>query len=213
MKQYTFGVAFLLLLVAGCAPTTQIDEEEGDEHRTEAAFLPWPEAEAPETDFTPLFNGLDLDGWTAEPGTRFGVKEGAIVVEEGKGLLSSHDGFQDFELRAEFRFPVAAADSGIFFRVGETRYQVQTKDAVDLGEIRSAKVTQVHDREATNRLRKPPGQWQSFDILVRGSECWVKLNGETVTYASALVEQSGPIAIQAEGYAVEFRNLRVRKLK
>ncbi len=87
-----------------------------------AAALLAPAARALEEGFTAMFNGQDLTGWDAKPGT-WRVENGALTCEstKEKPCLKCHyliwkDGQPgDFELRAEFRLGLQG-NSGIQVR-------------------------------------------------------------------------------------------------
>jgi len=77
-------------------------------------------ASAPAGDWIPLFNGRDLDGWTAPTNpTAFAVRDGAIVSGGPKAHLlytgaAGRADFRNFEFSAEV-MTRNAANSGIFF--------------------------------------------------------------------------------------------------
>lgn len=53
--------------------------------------------------FVPLFNGNNLDGWTAVGDANWTVKDGMICADNGGfGFLVSAASYRDFDLRAEF---------------------------------------------------------------------------------------------------------------
>jgi hypothetical protein len=73
---------------------------------------------------------------------------------------------------------------------------------------------------------KPRGQWNTFEITMKGDRLWVKLNGEEVIADAQLpgVPSEGPIALQHHGgmkdgkwnsppSLVQFRNIFVKELK
>jgi hypothetical protein len=75
---------------------------------------------------------------------------------------------------------------------------------------------------------KPRGQWNTFEITMKGDRLWVKLNGEEVITNAQLpgVKSEGPIALQHHGSwndkegrwtgppsLVQFRNIYIKELK
>jgi hypothetical protein len=76
-------------------------------------------AAAPETGFTPLFNGKDLTGWVnvnGAPGTFF-VKDGEIITTgQPTGFLRTEKQYENFELELEWKHvePTKMANSGLF---------------------------------------------------------------------------------------------------
>jgi hypothetical protein len=58
------------------------------------------------------------------------------------------------------------------------------------------------------------GEWNRFEITMRGERVTVVLNGQTVIDNARLpgVPAQGPIGLQHHGDPVEFRNLFIREL-
>ena len=50
-------------------------------------------------------------------------------------------------------------------------------------------------------MDRPRGEWNTFEITLKGDHLWVKLNGETVIDNAPLtgIAESGPIALQHHG--------------
>jgi hypothetical protein len=78
------------------------------------------------------------------------------------------------------------------------------------------------------RADRPRGEWNTFEITMKGDRLWVKLNGEEVISNARLpgVPREGPIALQHHGTwdaragkwtvppsLVQFRNISVKELK
>jgi hypothetical protein len=75
---------------------------------------------------------------------------------------------------------------------------------------------------------RPRGEWNTFEITMKGDRLWVKLNGEEVISNAQLpgVSKEGPIALQHHGSynaktgqwtgppsLVQFRNIAIKELK
>ena len=56
---------------------------------------------------------------------------------------------------------------------------------------------------------KPFGEWNALEIEVRGDTLVTTLNGVVRNRVRGLAVRQGAIALQSEGGAVEFRNLKV----
>src|SRR5262245_10423319 len=68
--------------------------------------------------WTPLFNGKDLEGWEAVDGpmSSWKVEDGVLFCSGGGGgWLSTKKEYQNFEVELEFRVP-AGGNSGVFLR-------------------------------------------------------------------------------------------------
>lgn len=185
--------------------------------------------------FTPLFDGQSLRGWTPKntTPTTFSVKDGLIRVEGNSGWLQSEREYADFRLRVEVRFLSDNADSGVFVRaVGESiflrgwpgnSYQVQTRDVTRNQSANPILIANIYrhgnpggqtnfDSAAALRAAKPTGEWQTVEIEVRGDTLSVSLNGTTITKASGLVNPRGFIGLQGEAGIVEFRSIQIQEL-
>jgi hypothetical protein len=76
---------------------------------------------------------------------------------------------------------------------------------------------------------KPRGEWNTFEITLKGDRLWVKLNGEEVISNAQLpgIPEEGPIALQHHGIQydkatgkwkgppslIQFRNIFIKELK
>lgn len=64
----------------------------------------------------------------------------------------------------------------------------------------------------TDGSEKPLGEWNTMEIVCRGKEVIVHINGELVNHGSNCTVSEGQIALQAEGAEVEFRKLQLTSL-
>lgn len=197
-------------------------------------FMHCSKIEAEWIDVTP---GLNLEGWTIinippdqplNDVQQWSVSEGKIVRCSGEGghewLRYDVEQFGDCVFHAEWRFETldepAKYNSGIYVRNnadGTIWHQAQTGDAsggylfgktpVD-GEIVRLS---LREQMASSPV-KSAGEWNSFDVACSGNTISVVVNGvPTVTWTDLETER-GYIGLEAEGYAIEFKNLRVKKL-
>jgi hypothetical protein len=134
----------------------------------------------------------------------------------------------------ELTVEIEDLDSGVFVR-GDDRCQVNIwMWPIGSGEVytyRRDKKQPPEVRAAVTprkRMDKPRGEWNTFEITVKGDRLWVKLNGEEVITNAQLpgMPPEGPIALQHHGSwdaknerwtgppsLVQFRNLYVKELK
>jgi len=188
-------------------------------------------------EFTPLFDGKSLQGWTpvnTTPST-FTVKDGAIHVEGNSGWLRYDKQYTNFDMRVEFRFLTDNADSGVFVRaVGDaiflrgwpgSSYQVQARDMtrnqttnpIFIGNVyrhgqRGATDTSF-DSAAALQAAKKTGDWQVLEIEVRGDRLTARLNGAPVLSAGNLANPSGFVGLQGEAGIVQYRSIQVREIR
>lgn len=173
-----------------------------------------------------LFNGRDLTGWRlVEPHAANGwsVRDGVLInrpdKDSGKhyGNLRTEREFEDFNLTLEVNVP-KGGNSGIYLR---GIYEVQVADSYGrppdshgMGGIYS-RIT------PTTNAAKPAGQWQSFDITLVDRHVTVVLNGVKIIDNQPLLGctggalwsdefRPGPIYLQGDHEAVDYRNLVLR---
>ncbi|MCF7973139.1 MAG: DUF1080 domain-containing protein [Phycisphaerae bacterium] len=183
------------------------------------------------TGYVSLFNGHDLQGWVIENNALFSVEDGLLVVNRGVGWLRSEETFGDMILEMDVRFMEEGANSGIFVRTGPTShqndtgwpdngYQVQCMDRITEMPALATMIpygappfTHESDLDALARAYRPTGQWNHFQITCRGEDLFVKLNGTLITTAHEIKNHRGHVGIQAENGLVQFRNIRLLRLK
>lgn len=132
----------------------------------------------------------------------------------------------------EIRMSVPDSDSGIFLR-GSPKHQVNIWCwPIGSGEVYGVRMdpkTPPEVRAAVTPRKKadrPIGEWNTFEITVRGDLLTVVLNGETVIEKAPLpgLPARGPIGLQHHGSwrdgrwtsppsLVQFRDIRIRELK
>lgn len=64
-----------------------------------------------------------------------------------------------------------------------------------------------HIHNLTDGSEKPLGEWNRMEIICKGKEIVVWVNGDLVNHGYGASVQSGRIALQAEGAEVEFRRI------
>jgi len=170
-----------------------------------------------------LFDGKTLDGWKPLiPGKPLGwtVKDGILGNEPAANNLVSEKKFWNFDLHAEFKVS-PESNSGIGLR---GRYEVQILD--DYG-----KPPNTHGNGAlysrilpSENASRPPGEWQTLDVRLIGRQVSITLNGKkiidkaeidglTAIASDADEALPGPIVLQGDHRAIEFRSVVVTPLQ
>ena len=200
------------------------------------------DAAATEEGFTPLFNGKDLTGWVYASGKPVGkgyqVKDGVLFcTDKDGGNLFTEREYADFAFRFEFKLE-DSGNNGVGIRSpmkGDPAYvamEIQILD--DNGKQWNNKLrpAQYHGSiydvvPAKRGALKPAGEWNSEEIIAKGRQITVKLNGQTIVDANlddikdeavlkkhpGLKNTSGHIGFLGHGSHVEFRNIRIKELK
>jgi hypothetical protein len=164
-----------------------------------------------------LFDGETLFGWKAHSQADWQVTDGAIRVTSGeRGLLCTTVQFDDYVLKCDFR-AAKNTNSGIFLR---------TAPVVGMNDI-TTKCYELNiappdnpfptgsfvGRQKGKEVPERDGQWQSFEVTLSGSQCTVKLNGDTVLqYTDPHPTARGYIGLQLNSGQVEFKNIKLKPL-
>jgi|SRR5689334_24247463 len=129
----------------------------------------------------------------------------------------------DYVLQVDFRYtPLAPEEkrynSGIGVRLskyGELWVQAQAGLTGYLfgtnftdGTIKSFNLS----KEAKVNRVKPAGEWNHYEVRVQGDRVSLSINGELVNEISGIGLRRGYIALEAEGYEITFRNLKLQLL-
>ncbi len=179
--------------------------------------------------FLPLFDGKTLNGWTAMPGGKWEVKDGAILgtspkSEKKHGILLSDKEYSDFIVRAKFR--VHKGDSGFYFRAKKVKssvnvngFQVEvdtSKETGGLYETGGRAWVFKPSKEAISKRKYIPGAWTNLELRANGRNITVKING---VICSELKKDKGNtkgyFGLQLHGnqeMKVEYKDILIREL-
>ena len=155
--------------------------------------------------------------WTAD-------RDAGVLICRGDGQhewLRFDEKLSDFILHVEWNATEREGryNSGIGVRMSpyaEIWHQAQTTPAggymfgdtlVD-GNLQRVSLRQ---QMTENRLR-PAGEWNTFEIRCEGGTITLWVNGAVVNRWENMQVRSGHIALEAEGYPISFRNLKLKKL-
>ncbi|MGW7368960.1 ThuA domain-containing protein [Streptomyces sp. NPDC054841] len=182
----------------------------------------------PQTGYRDLFNGHTLEGWKQAGPGKFNVVDGELRSEGGMGMLW----YQAKELKSyslKLDWKMAGDDnSGVFvgfpasddpWSAVNNGYEVQI-DATDAADRTTGAVYgfKSADLQARDRVLRPPGQWNSYEIKVQGERLQVFLNGVKINdFTNTDPVRSlkdGYIGIQNHGAddQVSFRNVQLKEL-
>ena len=219
------------------------------------ALMPYPIAgltQSDESGFVPLFNGKDLSGWVYgrrgekenRAGRGYQVADGVIYcTKEDGGNLYTEKEYADFAFRFEFRL-TENANNGIGIRAplaGDAAYAGIEIQVLDDGgsQYTALKPFQYHGSiygvvPSKRGFQKAVGEWNSEEIVTRGRQVTVRLNGTTIVDANlddvtdeailkahrdlnkpegsrGIANTKGHIGLLGHGTRVEFRNLRIKE--
>ncbi len=193
-----------------------------------------------------LFDGATTTGWVSLgkktfPSAGWSVKDGTLLMEKGTGGgdIATEEQFTDFELKWDWRVQEAGNGGLKYNLLDPTRavgceYQLlddqKHPDGVTKGPIRqTASLYDVLPPSPEKQL-KPPGEWNTSGIIVRGNNVEHWLNGKQVLayefgsdslkagiakskfkgMATFGVKTTSPILLQDHNDELAFRNIKVR---
>jgi hypothetical protein len=157
----------------------------------------------PEPGFTLLFNGKDLTGWksskgddlngrTEAGGNRFKVSDGTLIIDpaiKGNLVINSVKEFAgDVHIKFDF-LPGPGCNNDLYLR--GTKFDLKKGGKASLKSFKE-------------------GEWNQFEIIVKGDQVEFKNNGETQDTLKATSPKS-PLGIRAEFGPIQIRRLRVKE--
>ena len=179
-----------------------------------------------EEGFVPLLSGAALKDWKQAGPGQFKNENGIATGEGGMGLWwYAGRTFTNFVLRGEFLQEQDSADSGVFLRFpnpgNDPWVAVKRGHEMEIGDPnpenptwRTGALYPFHAPVAANT--KPVGQWNSYEIVCRGHDYSVRINGQVVNTWTDPTQRtlSGFIGLQNynDGKTVRHQNLRVREV-
>jgi hypothetical protein len=181
--------------------------------------------------------GAELDGWTREP-----IPPGGTLREESQWSLDPTTGIlvckgdgghewlrldqslTDFIFHVEWRFtPVPGKkgyNSGVYVRNSSDAkiwHQAQCGDASGgylFGETSAAYALKPFNfkKEMKEQRVKPAGEWNTYEFTCKGRNVTLWVNGAVTNEWNACQVPRGYIGLEAEGWRIEFRNVKVKLL-
>lgn len=189
--------------------------------------------------FVTLFNGKNLDGWIGNK-TDYMVEDGTIVIypdKGGHGNLYTEKEYSDFNFRFEFKL-TPGANNGLGIRTplkGDAAYIGMELQILDntASIYKNLKEYQYHGSvygviPAKRGYLKPIGEWNSQEVIAKGPNIKVILNGTIIVDGNieeaskngtidgkkhpGLKQTKGHIGFLGHGSVVRFRNIRIKDL-
>jgi hypothetical protein len=176
--------------------------------------------------FVPLFSENALKQWKQCGPGKFLVQDGVATGQGGMGLWwYTGREFTNFVLRGEFVQEQDIADSGVFVRFpdpgNDPWVAVHKGHEMEIGDPHPEKPTwrtgSIYPFQAsTTANTKPLGQWNDYEIVCRGHDYSVRINGKLVNTWSDTTRRSLHGFIGLQNYndqkTVRHRNVRVKEL-
>ena len=189
-----------------------------------------------EDGFESLFDGASLNGWQGAV-DGYHAEGGRLICAKGHGgTLLTKEQFDDFVLRFEFKLD-AGSNNGLAIRTppeGNPAYAGMELQILDNTAEKYATLQpwQYHGscygvRAAHRGYQRPVGTWNYQEVRCEGSKIEVRLNGTRILDLDlaevdapadgqphpGMQRAGGHLGFMGHGDHVEFRNLRLRRLR
>ena len=204
------------------------------------------QAGQPPSDATVLFNGKDLSLWHSEGDVpaKWKVRDGFFETVPKSGSLISNQAFGDCQLHVEWATPDPPhgedqdrGNSGVFLM---GLYEIQVLDSYQNVTYADGQASAVYGQyPPLVNASRPPGQWQTYDIIFHGprfdndgnvtrkaratvfhngvlTQDNVELTGPTAHKARPPYKPTPeklPLSLQDHSHPVRYRNIWVRELQ
>jgi hypothetical protein len=168
-----------------------------------------------------LLNGTDLTGWHASGEKNQWVVEKGILKSAAPGSnLITDASFTDFKLHVEFRYSTHG-NSGVYLR---GRYEVQILDDDGTSPQKGTIGAVYGFLPPSETFAKKTGDWQTYDITLTGRMVTIVANGITIICNQEIPGitggalnsnegEPGPIMLQGDHEAIEYRNIVINPAK
>ncbi len=161
------------------------------------------------------------------------VKDGILSCRgRPTGYIRTVNEYANYKLELEWRWPpgTTRGNSGVLVHtttpnaLGQWPKSIEVQLAKDnAGDFwvigTSLEVPNADERRKgrrhlnlTDGSEKPAGQWNKMEIVCRGDEIIVHVNGDLVNRATRCSVSKGAIALQSEGAPIQFRNIYLTPL-
>lgn len=131
------------------------------------------------------------------------------------GYLVSKNSYSDFQLRVEF-WVSEDANSGIFMRCSDPKSIADTQcyeaNIFDKSPRPQFSTGSIVNFAVVWPMQKAGGRWNTYEIVARGSQISVWLNGNLTVDLHHTQFAKGPIALQYGQGVVKFRKVQIKPL-
>lgn len=191
---------------------------------------------APKSNTTELFNGKDLEGWTAVladdsiPASEvFKAEDGCLFIGgQPFGYIYTAKEYSDFVFEAEYCWVGEATNSGVFLYIKDlgnpfphcSECNLQAGKAGDFVLLGGAMLDEYVEPEGglTSKFpkmvkfeessEKPVGEWNTVKIETKDGHIKVYIN-DVLQNEGTNPDKVGRIGLQSEGGPIKFRNIRI----
>lgn len=155
----------------------------------------------------------------------FQMQDGVLKITDAtSGYLRTKKVYKNFTLSVDWRWTKSFGNSGVLIHIQPTDtiwpvcYQVQQKadaagDIICMNGLWAKECTDTVKSTVPKMLpsnEKPLGEWNNMLVKCKSGKIEVFINGQLQNKVSGLTVNKGFIGFQAEGKAMEFRNIVIK---
>jgi serine/threonine protein kinase len=165
-----------------------------------------------------IFNGMDLDGWTSPQRDKWKVENGALVGA-ADGRLTTNQDYGNLHCRLKAKFNAEGIGSVIFggkadsqagVRIGNQQAQTKTGSLLLFAKPKTEAIV-AYDKQLIT-----PDTWFDLEIIQRGKNVIVKVNGTTTAEKEIDKLPAGfyPIGLHADapGTVITVGKIEIKEL-
>lgn len=163
-----------------------------------------------------LFDGKNLDQFVETGNADWHIADGVLEATKARGFLVSKQSYTDFELRGEV-WVTTQSNAGFLFRITDPK-DPGIENGYELN-INDERKDQSGRTGSIVNVAKPlvkfdaGGKWTTVEIRAMGPKMTARLDGTLTAEATDNKYASGPVALQAAGGLVRYRNVQIREIK
>lgn len=191
-------------------------------------------------EWTELFDGTSLDGWTIDDKGNpvatplWSAANGVIALtgrDQPRSALYTVERFSNYELELQWRWPGRGGNSGVLIHASEPSTERSWAPSIEIQLARNkagefwlwrsqlvAPESVTNPKKPSNILKltesseRPMGEWNQLRVIAKGDTIAVYVNDVLQNKAIQVSPAEGMICFQAEGADIEFSNIRLRPL-
>jgi hypothetical protein len=147
--------------------------------------------------------------------TTFDIRDGLLVTTgTPNGYIRTSDVYDNFVFHVEVRYP-ARGNSGVLVHIQRDAGWPKAIECQlyqgHMGRIFPIQGAYLEGGEMIHEAAKPVGEWNTFEVYSEEGRLATVLNGVLIGIGQSANPSIGHIALQSEGVAAEFRNIKVRR--